>query len=427
MMAPIVSSPVADQDAWRTFCRCAPFATLPPVLLQEVFAAVEPRAYDAGDRLIREGDPGDGLLVLLAGTAHAALRDGTSVGAFTTGDVVGEMALVTREPRTADVIADTPVRALWLPAASFDRLAARHPVLAKVLTDLVAERLGRSHRDGLGGKTIDRYRIDRCLGRGGMAIVYHAHDEQTGKPVALKMMSHRLVYEAAALARFHQEAELLRSLSHPNLAALERLFPAYNTYFLVMEYCDGIDLGRLVQLRRALPEAQARPILGQLAVALDYVHQRGIVHRDLKPANVMLTRSGVVKLMDFGLAAAAVEMGDETCFAPAGFEGTPAFMAPEQLSNVPLDRRVDVYAFACIAYELVTGRTLFRGTTLVELIQEKLTLRLPEAGRIGSGISDELHRFLIAALTPGRDERLASVAPLMAWAGPVDAALLPPA
>ena len=360
------------------FRRSGPFATLPTRLLEEVFRQLEPCAFDAGDALMREGDPGDGLLVLLSGSAHASLHDhaDAAIGRFTTGDVVGEMALVTREPRTADVIADTPVTALKLPVPAFDRLALRHPVLAKVLTDVVAERLGQQTSDGLGGKTIDRYVIQRCIGRGGMAVVYEAREQETDEPVALKMMSHRLIYEAGALARFHQEAELAQSLQHPNIASLQRLFPAYNTYFLVMERCDGIDLDRLVGRRGALPEAQVRPILGQLACALDYLHGSGMIHRDLK---------------------------------------------------TPLDGRADIYALACLAFVLLTGRSLFRGKTLLDIVQEKMNVQLPPATAIGSGISGELHAFLASALRPVREERPDSVRALMHWAGPVETALLNPA
>jgi len=398
------------------------------MLLQEVFQHLEVHSYEAGDALMREGDPGDGLFVLLSGSSHASLRDSDApIGRFGPGDVVGEMALVTREPRTADVVADTAIRALKLPVAAFDRLVARHPVLAKVLTDVVADRLGRGSHDGLGGKAIDRYVIERCIGRGGMAIVYHARDAETGEPVALKMMSHRLVYEAGALTRFHQEAELLQSLDHPNIASLHRLFPAYNTYFLVMELCDGVDLERLIAAHGPFGESHVRPILGQLAVALEYVHERGVIHRDLKPSNVMLTRAGAVKLMDFGLATTVVALGDDTRMAAGAFEGTPAFMAPEQLSNVPLDRRADIYALAGIAYTLLTGHPIFRSGGLFELVQEKLTFRLPAAAQIGGGISSELHTFMTRALDPNRETRLASLRMVADWAAPIDSALLNPA
>src|ERR671912_2180979 len=118
-----------------------------------------------------------------------------------------------------------------------------------------------------------------------MSVVYRAEDQATGDLVALKMMSYRLIYDTASLARFRQEAELLQTLSHENIARLKRLFAAYHTYFLVMELCEGLDLHKLVRARGPLPEAEVRPIVGQLARALEYVHERGLVHRDLKPAN----------------------------------------------------------------------------------------------------------------------------------------------
>lgn len=398
---------------------------LPQTTIEEMFRSVEERRYAAGDALFRQGDPADGLLVLLEGTARATLRDdgGHRVGVFTTGDVVGEMALVTREPRTADAIADSPVRALVLPVAAFERLAARRLELRVVLTNLVADRLGQSAHDGLGGKTVDGYRIVRCVGRGGMALVYRAEDQKTGEVVALKMMSHRLVYEPNALARFRREAQVLQGLDHENIARLHRIFEAYNTLFLVMEFCDGADLGQLIRDRRRLPESQVRRILGQLARALDHVHRKGLVHRDLKPGNVMVDRLGTVKLMDFGLATPGVALGEETMattMTPGMLMGTPAYMAPEQISGAPLDARADIYAMACLAYGLLTGQQLFRATNFLDLVQEKLTLRLPPAREIGDGISDELHGLLDHALRRDREERLSSVASLTGWAGPVD-------
>ena len=411
----------SDRDEWQVFQRCGPFAALPAALLREVFNHLEERHYAAGDALIRQGDRGDGLFVLLSGSARATLRAETEhlLACFQRGDVIGEMALVTREPRTADVIADAPVKALYLPAAAFDRLAARHVVLGMVLTELVASRLGQASHDGLGGKLIDGYRIERCLGRGGMAIVYQAVEAATGRRVALKMMSHRLIYEPGALVRFHQEADVMGTFRHENIAALERLFPAYNTHFLVMEFCDGGDFNHVLSERGPLPEPIARRVLGQLAVALDHIHGRGLIHRDLKPNNMLLTRSGVVKLTDFGLATVAQGVNEETRLIPEGLMGTPAYMAPEQLSNTPPDARADIYAVGCIAYALLTAEPLFRSNNLYDLIQEKLTRPLPPANEIGGGISAELHDFIGRTLRIDRAERPPSIAPLMAWAGPI--------
>ena len=418
--------PAVDSNplSWNQFQKSHSLSALSPGALRELFTAAEERSFQPGDVIIRQGDAADGLLILLEGTAHARLRDADDhrrIGSFASGDIVGEMALVTREARSADVIADSPVRALLVPTAEFDRLAVRHLELAVMLTQLVSDRLGLAPHDGFGGKTVEGFRILRCIGRGGMSVVYRAQDESTGEFVALKMMSYRLIYDAAALARFRQEADLLQRLEHQNIARLKRLFSAYRTYFLVMELCEGVNLQRLVSARGSLAESQVRPILGQLARALEYVHQRGLVHRDLKPANVMITRDGNVKLTDFGLATTAVRLDDDVTKAvePA-LLGTPAYMAPEQMSGRPVDRRADVYALACLAYQLLTGSRLFAGTSFFDLVQEKLTLGLPSASGIGDGISAELYDFLQAALKVNPDERLPSTASLVAWASRCD-------
>lgn len=416
--------PDAHPLTWALFRQCRPLAAVSEFAMREVFAAADERSYQPGDVMIRQGDPADGLLVLLEGTAHAQLRGedgGHWLGGFNGGDLTGEMALVTREVRSADVIADSPVRALLVPTAAFDRLAVRHLELGLVLTQLVADRLGRGAHDGFGDKRIEGFRILRCIGRGGMSVVYKAEEQSTGEIVALKMMSYRLIYDAAALARFHQESELHQSLDHDNIARLKRLFPAYRTYFLVMELCEGMDLRRLVWLRGPLPEPQVRAILGQLACALEYVHGRGLVHRDLKPANVMITREGRVKLTDFGLAVPVAppdELG--TRMVDDSVMGTPAFMAPEQLARGPLDRRTDVYALGCLAFELLSGSPLFRATDLFGLVQEKAGLQLPPAAAIGEGVSEELYEFLKASLRVNPNERPSSAAALVKWAAPCE-------
>lgn len=413
----------ADPQVWNALQNCRALTRLPPVALRDLWAAATVRSFQQGDALMNQGDVAEGLLIILDGTAHAMLRspdgDDRCIGRFSGGDLVGEMALVTRAARSATVIADSPVRALLVPTPEFDRLAGRHLELGVVLTELVAERLGRGANDGFGGKQVEGFRILRCAGRGGMSVVYRALEDATGELVALKMMSYRLIYDSAALARFRQEAEIVRGLQHPNIARLQRLFQAYNTYFLVMEFCEGVDLARLISGRGRLPESQVRPILGQLACALEYVHRRGFVHRDLKPGNVMITRAGEVKLTDFGIAVPEVVI-DQLAAGRHALMGTPAFMAPEQMAGGPLDRRTDIYALACVAFELLTGHHLFRAPSLLELAQQKQTMSLPPAAEIGDGISAELFEFLHSALQVMPGKRPGSLAPLLAWAAPCD-------
>ena len=137
---------------------------------------------------------------------------------------------------------------------------------------------------------------------------------------------------------------------------------------------------------------------------------------------------GNVKLMDFGLAMPVVTLDDQTRVASGALEGTPGFMAPEQLTTTPLDGRADIYALACLAFVLLTGRCFWRSKTLLELVEEKMTVQLPPAASIGGGISGELHAFLAGALRPVREDRPDSVRiPADAWAVPVETALLNPA
>ena len=417
--------PGVNPEVWNLLRDSRALTSLSHAALQGLLAAATERSFQPGEALMTQGEPAEGLLILIEGTAHARLEDpdckegsdkdsdDRCIGRFVPGDVVGEMALVTREPRTATVIADSSVRALLVPTAVFDQLAVRHLELAVVLTELVAERLGRGALDGFGGKQVEGFRILRGIGRGGMSVVYQARDEATGELVALKMMSYRLIYDSEALARFHQEAEILQSLQHENIARLMRLFPAYHTYFLVMELCEGVDLRRLLKLHGPLAEPQVRAILGQLARALEYIHGRGLVHRDLKPGNVMITRQGDVKLTDFGLAVQTLGLDDPS--RATDMMGTPAFMAPEQLSGGLIDRRTDVYALGCLAYDLLTGRHLFGGKSLFELAQQKLSMELPPAAEVGN-ISPELYEFLQGALRVNPDERPASLASIVGWA-----------
>jgi serine/threonine protein kinase len=279
--------------------------------------------------------------------------------------------------------------------------------------------------DGLGGKDIHGYRIDRCVGRGGMGIVYEATRLATGEIVALKMMNHRLLYQPGSIHRFKREADALKSLHHDSIARLYECFGAYNTQFLVMEFCEGSSLNLLISRRQPLDEKVVRNIIGQLAVALRYVHSRGLIHCDLKPSNVMLNRSGFVKLLDFGLAGfdpvsdfASGPMS--TLSRSFALAGTPEYMAPEQFARGAPDPRVDFYGLACLAYEMLSGRALFEAPDLFGIIREKLRFVLPSPAEIGLGVTIEMHEFLTRGLDHRPERRTIDLDRLAAWAGPID-------
>ena len=414
-------------DAWAALSeRPSPFAELSVDVRMDLLSVMEPQDYRAGARLLRQGERGEHVLLLVSGTASATVRHGTgdttAVGDFGPGDVVGEMSLLMDEARTADVIARAPVRALRLAADDFYRVAGRYPELRVVLTNLVANRLGHASHDGLGGKEVCGYQIGRCVGRGGMGVVYKAARRSDNATVALKMMNHGLLYRPEAVKRFAREADVLMALVHPSIAGIYERFTAYRTHFLAMEFCEGTTLKQRIAIEGALDEAVVRRVVGQLADALRYVHSRGLIHRDVKPANVILSAAGALKLVDFGLARPDPTWDEgggvtaDSVSATLTCVGTPRYMAPEQLAFGTADHRVDLYGLANVAYEALVGSPLVTSSELDAITKEKERFVLPPATQIGSGVSDEMHQFLHAGLHARPERRHVSLDRLAGWA-----------
>jgi serine/threonine-protein kinase len=255
----------------------------------------------------------------------------------------------------------------------------------------------------------------QCIGQGGMGVVYNAQELATGRTVALKMMNHRLIYYPRAVQWFKREAAILKTLHHASLAQLYEYFSAYKTQFLAMEFCDGSTLSAVLAGRGALPEGVVRPMLGQLAVALRYVHERGVIHRDLKPSNIMLNDSGSIKVLDFGIGTF-----DSDSERSGDVVGTPRYMAPEQFSNRDVDRRADFYGLASVAFEALSGGPVVDATDLMGIVLEQAAFVLPPRERIGQGISAELYDILVQGLQHDRENRSLDLDWLAAWAGPVD-------
>src|SRR6187401_3383371 len=207
-----------------------------------------------------------------------------------------------------------------------------------------------------------RYRVIGLLGRGGMGEVYRADDLRLGQPVALKFLPAGLKQDPQRLAQFHNEARTARQVSHPNVCRVYDIGEADGLLFLTMEYVDGEDLSSLLRRIGRLPEDKAIEIARQICAGLAAAHERGVVHRDLKPANIMLDGTGKVRIMDFSLAAVG-EVKDIRA-------GTPAYMAPEQLSGQEVTVRSDIYALGLVLYEIFTGRRAFEAKTLKELIDQ---------------------------------------------------------
>lgn len=406
---------------------CVPFNTLPAELVDSIEAQMVERTYAQSEYLTRQGDPGDCLFLIRRGMVGVVVRDERGVAheidRSGPGDILGEMALLTDEPRSASLIAYEPVTALVLPAEKFHAVALKHPEIGEVLTTLLAQRLGGQRRDVLVGKTFNKYQIMRRLGRGGMSIVYEGVNPENSQRVALKMLSHRLVYDKASLVWFHREADIVESFDHPNIVRMFGRFRAFKSYFIVMEFCDGITLERLVRLNGPLCQDDFRRAFGQVAAAVHYAHQRDIVHRDIKPVNVMLNFDGTVKLMDFGLAKPINEL-EPTTEADHHIVGTPRYMAPEQLKGREISKVTDYFSLGCTAYKLLTGETLFPEYDVAKLRAIHDCWKPPDFSQRHPDWAPEICELLTGCLQRRRSKRFCDLAKYAAWAAPLEVARL---
>ena len=209
-----------------------------------------------------------------------------------------------------------------------------------------------------------RYRVVGLLGRGGMGEVYRADDLKLGQPVALKFLPAGLGRDQERLNRFLSEVRMSLRVTHPNVCRVYDVGEVDGHHYLSMEYVDGEDLASLLRRIGRLPQEKAVQISRQICAGLAAAHDQGILHRDLKPANVMLDGRGRVRITDFGLAGLAQEIEGEEIRS-----GTPAYMAPEQLTGKAVSVHSDLYSLALVLYELFTGKSAFRAGSVQELVR----------------------------------------------------------
>ena len=266
-----------------------------------------------------------------------------------------------------------------------------------------------------------RYRIVGLIGSGGMGEVYRADDLRLGQPVALKFLPAEFEKDPSRLSRFMGEVRIARQVTHPNVCRVYDVGEADGKHFLSMEYVDGEDLGSLLRRIGRLPQDKAVQLARQVCAGLAAAHDQGILHRDLKPANVMIDGRGRARLTDFGLAGLAEAFEGAEVRA-----GTPAYMAPEQLSGKGVSMKSDLYSLGLVLYELFTGKRAFDAPSAAELmrLQQESTPTMPTTHV--SGLDPAVERVILRCLDKEPTQRPTSalaVAAALPGGDPLAAAL----
>src|SRR5690554_5998718 len=261
-----------------------------------------------------------------------------------------------------------------------------------------------------------RYEVGDLIGRGGMAEVHIGYDTRLGRTVAIKILRADLARDPSFQTRFRREAQSAAGLNHPSIVAVydtgEDQIPGAEGQpqavpFIVMEYVEGHTVRDILKGDVAAPIDEAVEIVSGVLTALDYAHHAGLVHRDIKPANVMLTPTGAVKVMDFGIARALADAGN-TMTQTQAVVGTAQYLSPEQARGESVDARSDLYSAGCLLFELLTGRPPFIGDSPVSVAYQHIREAAPKPSDFASDVPHALDQVVLRSLAKNRDERYAT-------------------
>ncbi len=264
--------------------------------------------------------------------------------------------------------------------------------------------------------TLGEYEIIGELGRGGMASVYLAHDIALDRQVAIKVISPSLGASPPLVERFRREARTAASLSHPNIIPIYAVRHSDRLLYFVMKYVEGRPLDSILRETGALPVNTVQAILGQVAGAVGYAHRHGVVHRDIKPGNILIDDEGWCVVTDFGIAKVAESEGLTTSGVMVG---TPAYMSPEQCLSNDVTGASDQYALGVVAYEMLTGRLPFPGSSMMSVMYAHVHVPVPEITSLRDEVPPELASTIMRMLAKEPGDRWPSVEEAAAALGSV--------
>jgi serine/threonine-protein kinase len=312
-------------------------------------------------------------------------------------------------------------RHVFVPDTSFDRvrvfLAISWCGVAIAIAALTSKTLYGLRRQIGEVRQLGQYTLEEKIGEGGMGVVYRATHAMLRRPAAIKLLLKERAGEAD-LERFEREVQLTSRLAHPNTVSIfDYGRTSDGVFYYAMEYLDGLDLDRMVQMDGPLEAPRAVHILAQVSGALAEAHALGLIHRDIKPANIVLTERAdepdVVKVVDFGLVRSLGTIPHEPELT-AALIGTPLYLAPEAVTSPhTVDGRADLYALGAVAYFLLTGKAVFEAPTVVEMCSKHLLEEpLLPSKRLGKVLSADLEALVVSCLAKNREARPSSAAAL---------------
>ncbi|MFT7625366.1 MAG: CRP-like cAMP-binding protein [Myxococcota bacterium] len=390
-----------DAPAWY---HLPTFNGIPEAALDALARQMDPVEFTSHTAIIQQGTAGDFMYVLTAGTvrvvAETTRHDTLFEILLKAPCVVGEMALLTRETRTATVRTESAVTGLRIDIDRLEGVLSNHPKAAHILTTIVGRRLLEA--DTI--TNVGQYKVSGRLGRGAMATVFEAEQPNLKRPVALKMLSHALVNYPGFADHFRHEARLIASMDHPNIVKVHDTVEGYGTLFIVMERLTGTGLDETINNLERLDYATVRRIMRETCEALHYSHEKGLLHRDIKPSNIFVAADGRVKLLDFGIAV----QQEKSATKGGRMAGTPYYMSPEQILGRKLDGRSDLYATGILAYQILTHKVPFDATRLDALWRMHLKKAVPDARLVYEDVPDDLVEFIARATAKKKEDRFAS-------------------
>jgi serine/threonine protein kinase len=256
------------------------------------------------------------------------------------------------------------------------------------------------------GTQIGSYQIIEKIGEGGMGVVYRGVDVTLDRAVAIKVLSPELVGNAALLERFRAEAKAQAGLNHTNIATLYAFIQSGETCVIVMELLEGETFDQMIHRRGVIPADEAVPLFRQALLGIGFAHRMGIVHRDIKPSNIMLTRSGIVKVMDFGIAKV---LGGQRMTRTGTRMGTVAYMSPEQIRNMPVDIRSDIYSLGATLYEMFTAHLPFESESDFQVMSDHVNTPPNPPTRYYPYIAPGFEQCVMKALAKDPNQRFQTV------------------